>query len=289
MDNYVAGHTLAERATSGFPLAIGTSLAFESVFPAQQAPYDPSRKIPTQVDLAKYQHCWINVSTLFRNLSSAVSKEAFLGATPQQLADTLLEEIDVIQQLFQIEGRNSCTPKFFYSDYSTLLRRKVPGLSFREPTTDGQKYYHSRLVETIDKIDHLTDSLITVSDVVNPPASDKAFMLTHQPYDLTVYPRFERLDLLESNTGVLKPRALWSSKYNPMSGESFTNLPFLKKLLLVFGDRVLIKPAALVMRRQILDTALKHQWDPRTTLDRVKLTLEVDVRDPYFLSVFNSL
>lgn len=97
---YSLGLTLHDRAVSAFPLSIGTSLAFESVFNGRQEPYDPSRVIPNHVDISNYESCWVNITTLFRNLSSAVEKEAFLGATAERLAATLEEEMGIINDLF---------------------------------------------------------------------------------------------------------------------------------------------------------------------------------------------
>lgn len=289
MNDYLVGNTLTERAMSGFPVSIGTALALESIFPPSQPPYDPDRSIPTKVDLSLYNSFWINLTTLFRNLSSAVSKEAFLQASVEQLVETLFEEMEVIENLFKHEWGDGCEVIFFESDYNLLLRSTKLGLSFRVPSTDGQRFYQSRLIETMRWLNKHTDSIISLHDIVSPPHHESALMLTHQPYDLTAYTRFERLDLLESNTGVLKPRALWSTKYNPMSGVSFTNIPFHKKLLFVFGDRVLIKPGPLPLRKQILETAQTRNWHALTSLDKVRLDVSLDIRDPYMVAVFNSL
>lgn len=289
MSTYLSGQTLSERATSGFPLSIGTSLALESLFPPTQAVYDPDRKIPNHVNVGQYNSCWINVSTLFRNLHSAVTKEVFAAATVDQLGETLLEEMEVIDNLFKIDLKGGCVPIFYYSDYRDLLRSTRAGLSFRVPSTDGQRTYQTLLVQTLKFLDKHTDEVQHLHDTVRPKTHETALMLTHQPYDLTAFDRFQRLDLLESNTGILKPRALWHTKYNPMSGADFSRLPFLKKLLFIFGDRVLIKPGPLTMRNQILETAKARNWNAMTTNDKVRVDLSLDVRDPYFLSVFNSL
>jgi len=54
-DNYTAGATLASRTVSAFPISIGTSLAFESVFFPRQPSYDPERQIPNRVEVTQYQ------------------------------------------------------------------------------------------------------------------------------------------------------------------------------------------------------------------------------------------
>ena len=60
------------------------------------------------------------------------------------------------------------------------------------------------------------------------------------------------------------------------------------RLLLAFGDKVLIKPGPLPLRRQLLETSVKRHWLPVTTEAKVMMDLELDVRDPYMLSIFRS-
>lgn len=289
MDDYRLGSSLSDRAMSAFPLSIGTSLAFESVFTAMQSPYDPSRTIPDHIDPTAYQTCWVNLRTLFRNLSSAVEKSVFLSASPEALADALESEVDVIQGLFAHEGQNLCKPIFYYSTYEKLLAQRIPGLEFRLPSTDGQKYFTAQLEATVKLLNKRSDSYHTLKDTIVPERREKAFVLTHYPYDLVGFDKFDRLDLLESNTGVVKPRSRWSSKYSSMSGQSFDHLPFFRKLLLVFGDKVLIKPMVAPMRKQILETSLARNWQPMTTLEKIKMDLGFDMKDPYMAAVFHAL
>ena len=281
--------TLPERAVSAFPLSIGTSLAFESVFPGRQAAFDPERKIPDRVDLSQYETCWINVTTLFRNLIGSISKEAFLNAKPGLLAATLEEEIAVIHSLFELEGHNTCKVELYYSTYEKLLSRKILGLEFREPNTDSQKFYHSQLLDTLKIMEKNTDSIQKLNDALMPKRREKAFVITHQPYDLINWKHFDRLDLLESHTGILKPRALWSSKYYSMSGQSFAHLPFHRKLLLIFGDSSLIKPMPMVLRKEILDISIRYNWSPLTTSDKITLDTGLAIKDPFTLSIIRSL
>lgn len=289
MDAYIAGATLSDRATSAFPLSIGTSLAFESVFKPYQAPYDPKRTIPNSVDVRNYTSCWVNVTTLFRNLSSAVTKDGFLNASVESLVSTLEEEIGVIQGLFESESNGMCKPEFYFSDYSSLERRHTVGLELRKPTTNSQHFYHSRLIETLRKLDKRSDIYHAFDDSLKPNHKEVAFVLTHQPYDLVDFQRFTRLDLLESNTGILKPKSMWASKFYPMSGLSFVHLPFFKKLLLVFGDKSLIKPTPLPLRKQVYETSIKRQWSAVTTLAKVKFDVDLDLTDPYSKAVFDAL
>ena len=289
MNNYSLGLTLHDRAVSAFPLSIGTSLALESIFSPRQEPYDASRIIPNQINIEDYQSCWINIHTLFRNLSSAIEKETFLSSTPERLAATLEEEIGVINDLFLNEGNGVCKPEFYYATYDKLYKTKIQGLDFREPSTDGQKYYDNRLKETMKILERHTDTIHKFDDGLDRHQRERALVITHHPYDLVHWNRFERLDLLESNTGVLKPRSLWQSKYYPMSGQSFTHLPFLKKLLLVFGDKTMIKPMPMVLRKEVLDVSVRYHWNPTTTKEKINIDLSLGIKDPFAASILKLL
>lgn len=291
MLDYDPGLSLATRATSGLPLSIGTSLAFESVFMPVQKPYDDQRKIPNQVDINKYNSFWINVTTLFRNLVSAVEKDVFLKARVPDLCTTIEEEIGVISALFE-EAGNTCKPYFYYSTYdnlkSSVKSSRHVSVMLREPSTENQRYMNAMLEETLKLLNRHTESIVVFKDTVHPDNYDHSVILTHQPYDLVGYRKFNTLDLLESNTGILKSRHQWNTKYHAFGVKDLSHLPFNKKLLLVFGDKVLIKPGHNSMREQIYEISVKRNWTPATTLDKINLDIEHDVRDPALFAILKS-
>lgn len=289
MYDFVAGTSLHERAMSGFPLSIGTALAMETVFTPTQQVYDPQRPLPPKLELSQYQTAWINVTTLFRNLVSSVEKDVFIKAKPDEFAAVLEDEMAVIMGLFQTEGGGVCQPKFYASDYQDLLTRNTHGLGFRLPHTEAQKFTHVRLEQTLKLLDKRSDQLYRWHGALETKHHETAFVLTHQPYDLTSYSKFSELVLLESNTGMVKPRSRWNSKYYPLPNDSMAHLPFHQKLLLALGDKVLIKPMPMVLRKQILTTSLNRHWTPATTLDKVKLDLSLDITDPYMAAVWKAL
>lgn len=287
--DYVAGDSLAGRAVSAFPLSIGTSLAFESVFAPRQAYYDPDRKLPEHVDVVNYQSCWINLTTMIRNITGAVEKSVMQHAKPSAIADTLCDEISVIKSLFLNEGRGVCKPFFYYSTYRELGKIKIPGFGLRLPSTPTQQAYHAMQESVLKEMSKRTDEIRVFHDIITPPSRDSGLIVTHMPYDLLSQKRFSQLHLLESHTGVLKTKYVWNTKYNPMAGKSFAHLPFHRKLLLVFGDRHLIKPMPGKIRDEILACSVKRNWTPMTTEDKVKLDLDLDLRDPVFFQIMATL
>lgn len=282
------GITLTQRKTSGFPLSIGTGLAMESIFSATRPVYDESRAIPEKINIDQYETFWINLTTLIRNLYAALDKAELALVKAQDVYSTLLEEIDVINHLVASEG-NEVRVKYYFSTYTELERKvknqSVKLISLRKPTTPAQIVQHEIQKSILDEIYKQGDNVVKMTGTLVPDRGDKSLVLTHQPYDLTGYKNFESLALIESNTGILKTRSQWSSKYYPLPGKStgvdgMGRLPFHRKLLLVFGDKSLIVPTLLPIRKHIYQVAEERHWTSSTTMDKVDLDLNISFKDP---------
>lgn len=285
----MGGDTLASRTISGFPLSVATGLSFQSLFTANMPVIDPARTVPEHVNFAKYSEIWINVTTLFRNISTAINKTAFVASTPEEFKDTLLMEMGVIDSLFQNEGLGLCKPRYYYTQHDKLVARFPEQVKHREDTTDTQKAYQSKLLATLKLLDADTEVVQKFDETLNVNGYPTALIFTHIPYDLLSYPKFTKLTLLESHTGVTKEKNRWYSKYYPVGNEDLSHLPFLRKLLLVFGDRVLIHPGIMALRRQIVEIARNRQWSPMTTEAKVMMDLSIEIKEPYVLMFLKAL
>lgn len=290
------GITIVERTVSGFPLSIGTGLAFETLFTPTQAVYDPERKSAPKVNLADYDTFWINLTTLFRNIYTAVPKEYLAITKPEDFYTTLLEEIDTIVSLVDASTAGTKV-QFYYSDYSDLERESLMNrlklINLRLPKTDKQKAQYKTMNYVIEAVVKLHGEHIKFSDAIKPSRSDKSIVLTHQPYDLTRHTLFNELSLIESNTGVIKQKHQLNSKYYPIPGVDpgvggMGSLPFNRKLLMVFGDRHLIVPMPLVLRNKILETAKARHWLPSSTIDKINLDLSIDFLDPFTMAAWKT-
>lgn len=275
--------------SSGFPLSMGTSLAMESVFRPTEPVYDQERKIPNQVRLELYDSMWFNIATLYRNITSAISKEDLAGATPQKVAQVIMNEVDVLNQLFNSHAGPSVVPKYYYSHYKELKAISAPGFSLRPRTTESQKFLDNLYEGTLKILNDATDSIVVFKDAPKPDRYEKSLILTHHAYDLIHHDKFDVLELLESNTGVLKSRARWNTKYTAMAGEDLSFLPFNRKILLLFGDRVQIAPYPAKLRKSILEIGRKAEWNPMTTIDRVAMTIQLYSTDLFAKEVITKL
>lgn len=280
---------LANRTISAFPLSVGTSLAFESILEAKNPSIDPDRQIPQKIDISDYSEFWINLSTLIRNIMGSLTKEGALGVPPRELAQTLLEEVEIITSLLQVEGLNTTKAVFYACDYTPVFDRySKTQANLRIDTTDTQKLYTATHREALKAfISHTKgDSSIQIfKPNIEPTGKPKALILTHSAYDLTSHKKFSDLHLIESHTGKLKTFSQWYSKYQ--NGKELVMVPFLKGLLPVFGDSEIFRPIGLNLRKDLLEIAKEKGWSPVTTKDKVLYDLKY-LSNRYFEEVIKA-
>lgn len=289
---------LSSRTMSAFPLSVGTSLAFESIFQTESPSIDPMRVIPQQINISNYAEFWINISTLFRNMMGSLSKEDSLRVNSTDLKDALINEMDTIQSLLLNEGGGSCKPIFYVCEYQALQSKQSKYFVLRQDSTLKQKInraLHDQAIKLLlaelgesDSLRVYDSDLSTlvkrVAGVVQTRTS--ALILTHIAYDLTSHGQFTKLDLIESHTGVLKSRNQWYTKY--LDGGTLSNIPFLKGLLPVFGDKETFRPLDIKARQDVIDLAKQFKWNPTTTREKVLLNISF-MKNPYLVAILKQL
>ena len=284
---------LARRTTGGFALSIGTSLAFESLFEARQAPYDADRIIPQKIDVRHYNEIWINLATLFRNIVGALEdKNDYPKLSPWDLAHAVVFEIEMIISLMQNEGHGLCKPIFYYCEYNSLYKRHFPSaVRFREDRTDGQRHNTYTLTKTMTSLfDNIQGGEVYKLDSeLIPKKPSNAIILSHMPYDLLSHGNFKRLELLESHTGKLKGRNLWYSKFYSVGQEQLNTLPFIRQFLFLFGDHVMFQPTDIRFRKLLLEISRNRRWTPLTTESKVRLDLDVELKERYLFDLYKTL
>lgn len=282
------GSTLDTRLVSAFPISLPTSFAFESIFPGRQPTYDLSRVIPVQVDIGNYQEMWINIYTLFRNLSGVMDKATFLVTSDEMIANAIFQEMEVIDSLLLNEGQGLCTAVYYACTYVDLYLGKVNKfVRARKDNTDYQKSMTIKYNNCLSYLDKLCQYKKFNTNIKG--SGKNALMLSHVPYDLLSYEDFNKLDLIESHTGVLKSRHLWYTKFYNLGEEDLRIIPYMKKTLLIFGDKVLIQPMDIRLRRQILQIAKDRQWTQVTTVSKIMFDINAEIKEPLVLDVIRSL
>ena len=281
----------SERSISALPVSIGTSLAFETILTGQLPPYDPSRVYNKQ-DIHKYTQVWINIQTLFRNLMGALPPQLKSMAQAHDLAEVLQQEIDILSSSIKEESQSTVEICYYYPTYEKLIKDILLArqVQFRTPNTVNQKLYHELMLSTYQRLKKISNvDIMEVKKLVEPPSMTKGLIFTHCPYDLLSYKDFQKLDLLESHTGLVKSRSHWYSKYYPVGEMDMSVLPFIKPLLMIFGDHTLIKPMTYGYRKTILDIAHQRNWTPLTTESKVRYYLDMDLKERYLFDIYTKL
>lgn len=262
---------LAGRTVSAFPLSIGTSLAFESLSQSGGRSYDPERKIPQRVNLNDYQQFWINLGTLFRNIYSAIPSSDAERLRAEDCAQTLLSELDTIEDIVRSETNGQLKVKPYISNYKSIIGLNSAAQP-RLPNTPKKLAFfklHDKAIQLAMNIRHGRNEDISVfNKLIVPENSTKSLIFTHLPYDLLCWPKFDKLELIESHTGILKQRNLWYTKF--YQSEDLVCIPFIECMLKFYGDNHTFKAFPINARKTVLELAIEKRWHWATTEAKVK-------------------
>ncbi len=283
---------LASRSMSAFPLSIGTSLALESLFKGRQDPYDPQREIPKIDNIDDYKLILINVNTLIRNIVGSVDYKLAEFLTEREIIIALRQEILTIIDILIHEGEDKIKPYFYSRNYSLIKKTffKAKVVKFNEPTTAKQIIAGNQITKTLKILKE--DSEFSFIHWVGLSLIDRintsAIMISHIPYDLLSWNKFNKLDLLESHTGILKTRKDFYTKYANSKKVDLSHIPFQRRLLAILGDNTMFKPFPQAARQLIIDLSNNFNWTAVTTEEKVnhdvRLHLsDIGLKQEYFL------
>jgi hypothetical protein len=224
-------------------------------------------------------------------MMGALSKEGATSVSSVDMKDSIIGEIDVIQSLIMNEGLNQVKPVFYASEYLKLQTKFNKFVVLRKEETLNQKIYkalHDQTIKLLLKDLQLSDNLRVYDSELNNRALNlpKSLIITHVAYDLLSHKNFEKLEMIESHTGVLKTRNQWHTKF--LDGKELPMIPFLESMLCVFGDKETFRPMDIKLRRDVIELAKEHQWNSLTTKARVRLNIEF-LKNPYAKEVLKSI
>ena len=251
-----------EKETSSFPVAIGTGLALESMFEPVIEPYDPDREIPNKVELKDYKyHIW-NIYTIIRNLLHSVAeKDKISLITDKNFTKELNQEIDTLVNLY---NNTDLTVVVFIPDYDKVMdsfnKHKVS--EFTKPMVE--------LLAVRDYLKNYTpDGLInTITGGFNIPRMEGNILLTtHLTVDLLN--QHNKITLLESNTGKVKSKYEWYTKYHPIGKRDLDTIPMVEEVLYILGDHNMVIPAPLTTRLELYQVAIDRRWTSKTTREKI--------------------
>lgn len=281
---------LSARTMSAFHLSIGTSLSFESLFEGMMEPYDLQRIIPNKINVKDYDELWINLFTIFRNIVGAIPTVEVPRLLPDDIAYVMAEEVETIQELLKQQGGPNISAVFYTCAYDNL-DKLYKHAKVRTDNTERQKQMTDLLGQTLTifyKSHRLGDTYKHFKVHLKPggPVRKRILLLSNYAFDLLSYKAFDKMDLLESHTGILKERAKWHTKY--IDGKNLNRLPFNECFLQIFGDTQTFRPMDKELREKILELAEHCNWNPLTTDERIRFTLQ-DLKNPYYKAIIKEM
>lgn len=252
-------------------ISVGTHLALESLFFNSLLPFDEEREFK-KLNIKDYSYHVFNVFTIIRNILNACEeKDKLKILMDKEFPNLLKDEVELINALYT---GTTCKPYLFYPDYTEVIKKlnvkKLP------TATEPMK----QLVNITNTVANLKkrkliqeDNLPNVGEKKKhllPKLEGKVLITTHCYVDL-----FNKLDLylLESHTGVLKTKNQWNTKYHQVGESDLSNLPFEQSIYYLLGDRNLVVPSKLMLRRKLLEIAKKFNWSPLTTTIKIQTDL----------------
>lgn len=256
-----------------FPISIGTSMAIESIAKADRVnEHDPDRippKLPMPV--GDYNTLHLNLTTLVRNRLGGM-EDPYAGSS-NDVVMGVDEELALIQEVIP-----STTRINLYTNKLDKLKRNLPD-NLREIRTDKQIKSYKRLMSVTDSLkSYYKGSNNEVSEWSSETIAvdrDNSLIITHEPISLIHSPKFKKLHLLESHTGVVKTSKDYYSKFYPMPKMSLERIPFTLEMLLIFGDRSTFKPLNAAYRRSVLDLAATRRWTYMTTANKIRKNMKL--------------
>lgn len=255
------------------PISIATALALEGLY-NRHPDKAPAKSLPAQWGSTLY----INVRTLFRNLTGALHSDDVFKVKANQYIEVLINELSHINEFLSLE-QHALRVVFYLPTYASLAKEYGNG-DLRIPTTDLQLLKHKLEMDVFggleekykDTEEHLKP--INFVDVeIKAIEREKIFVLTHFPVDLLNFSNVNEMRLVESHTGEIKTENQWYQKFHTEKDE---RIPFNKAMLLFFGDSGgMFKPQHHKSRKRLLEIAHKYKWTSNTTRDRLLLNVQL--------------
>jgi hypothetical protein len=260
---------IAERAVGQYPLSIATSLALEGL----AGIYEDRPESPAPI--LKYDALWVNLRTLFRNFIGALEKSLAEMMDPVEAAETVSQEMEHLTEIVR-DLNPRCTVHFYVSNYEgmeTTYRRAT----IRRDNTQKQKAFTILQTHAMEALLHKhkgDDNLSVFKRKLEFYKADLPVVciLTHFAYDLLSAKIFKRMDLIESHTGIIKPKALWYTKF--YQGRELVMIPFREDMLQVFGDNETFHPMDNKLRKELVEIAKQYNWSQVTTTDRIRYSID---------------
>lgn len=263
---------MLERSIGGTGLSVGTHLAMESLFSDIEV-FDPERERPPLIDLNLYSCYYINLYTLTRNLLNSfpntVDRKKVLG--DKQFPNYLANEIYNIKEMFNSYNIGHKVI-VFKCDYSKAIKAYNNAKGELEVIPWLEYVMIDNVLNNLLKKNENIKKMVTKSDhrLPKPPKGiigNNFLITTSIAFDLL---NKGNITLLETHTGKTKEKDQFYTKFHKLGEQNLASIPFAEETLYIMGDRLLVKPLLITVRRKLLELANSRQWTYKTNMNGIR-------------------
>jgi hypothetical protein len=264
-----------EMVIGGFGCSIGTDIMLESLFTPTGSRIDKDRKVPNDIRIDNFEKHYFNIYTIARNCLHAHTDNATRSAivNDSTLMDIVINEINIIASLY---SDTKCKPVLFAPGkaYDVVMKK----MNIENHTMNN------KLLVLMNYVNHFIKSKkydIAMDVVANtyklPPSSKNTLITTHISVDLLNINKVINLALLESHTGKYKDKKLFYTKYHKLGTNTLTIFPYIEELVYILGERTIVLPKKLKLRRKLYNLAIEKKWTQYT--GRIKILADMNKDD----------
>lgn len=274
-------------------ISIGTHLMLESLFHKNMLElYDKDREFE-KLDPSKFDYHVYNIFTIIRNIVNSVTETRVVEDILQHkdFITVLKIELKLLSDMYK---SIRCKPRLFYPDYDKIYKKYNMG---KETAITKVYTEHMMFKSILDKLER-EEKIVSINNnkgYTFPPFpkeqgqkdNPRIIITTNIPVDL--FNLNSKIELLESHTGKLKSVSEFNSKYHPIGQQDLSHLPWVEEILYILGDKTIVLPMKLNIRRELLQLSKDFNWTVKTTREKVLSNLKTHKDFSIILKSFSKL
>jgi len=260
---------------SHFDLSIGTGAAIAAITQANNTVYvaGDGSSLDVKVYTGSIDYLVVNVETIARNIIQAIDssiRSKVLNSYISYIYELVIREIIYIDNI--TDSKTNKGVYFFFPNYKkvydvyyTQKRKALPTQrELLREAVDNISFSISKKANGLNINYILDDHIIKLKGNI--------LFLTHYGQDLLNYKHNHNIKLLESHTGKVIEYTNFNKKYRNSIKADVSRLPWNEVLVMCIGTETITSPVKGALRK-VLEVAEKNNWNPNTSMEKVRNNL----------------
>jgi hypothetical protein len=219
---------------------------------------------------------YVNMETMVRNAINCFDKSEGDINLKETIRSRIQEDILLFKDYMLTAHDTNVI--VYQPNYKNIKTTTISNLLYSTKKKKKDLFLHR---ECLKKVDGLEDKKI-FSSFTRKDGKASCAILTHYPMDLIEYNKFKRFFLFESHTGKIKRPSQFSTKIN-IKKELSEYIPFIKVMLVVFGDKTIHSGLQKDIKKKVIEIAKESNWTSMTTHNRAMFSIKSKASDVHHL------